>query len=120
MPIKVRCGHCQKLFHAADKWAGYDTACLNCGATIRIGAPERALQVVANQQLEWNPPPAVTFSPPVAGYRASSPAWPLVLGVALVAFVVGFFSGREYLKWEARSAMAEVQNVFQRASQGGR
>lgn len=37
--------------------------------------------------------------------------WPLIIGVALAGFALGYFAGREHVAWETRRAASEVQRA---------
>ena len=117
MALRVRCPSCGKNFQAPEKWAGVATACLNCGGTINVPViPERALQLPAVQQVEW---PAVPVEPyPARSYQPARQQvpWVLIVGVALIAFTVGFFSGRAYLSWEQQKAINGIRDMFQNAN----
>ena len=114
MAIRVQCLTCGKRFDAPEKWSGVATACLSCGGTIHV--PQRAL-TPTTQQLEW---PAVVAEPlPVRTYQPTRQQvpWVLIVGVALIAFTVGFFSGRAYLAWEQQRAINGIRDIFQNAAQ---
>jgi hypothetical protein len=127
MPIRARCWKCGKVVKAGDDWAGKSGKCPNCNAPIAfVDEPAQDASVVPASQPASSTPAsiapdgfaAIDVRPPRAQGAIQVVAverkpvdrrnvvkyWPLV-ATACVSVLVGYFVGREHLKWEMRKAL---------------
>lgn len=114
MAIRVTCYGCGKSFQTDDKWAGRSTACPACRMALII--PQ--LPVVIQPVNEWQPIMELPQTSHVLQHRpsaqpAASAPWTLLVGVGLACLALGYFLGREHVKWEAKSAITSLQQAIQ-------
>ncbi len=138
MGLDVSCPNCRSTFKVSEQHIGKQAKCPKCGGSFKIGSqptemtpPPLCSSVTPNPPVRSSPPPkssqsqiatpqAESSTPSVAS--ASTKERGSMLGSrrsvvvisALVAsaFVVGYFAGREHVKYELRSAFAGAAEEF--------
>ena len=126
---RAACPSCQSRFVIPDGMIGKKAKCPKCGQPFIIAEDQpdksptstKPQETMAFQQKNTPAPPqAVDSSPPPATAKAVKnampppskkievPAWALTFGVPLVSLALGYFIGREHLKYQMLSAFKEV------------
>ncbi|BBO33640.1 hypothetical protein [Lacipirellula parvula] len=130
MAIRVVCPGCGKGINAPDNRAGTRAKCPGCGQQLTIGGLPADASLPQQLAVSAPPPPPpdpIATPAPVADHnfdfpttpkekstqRKQWPAWAPIAGVGALCLIVGFFLGREYLKWEIRSAFEKAAEGFQ-------
>jgi hypothetical protein len=138
MQFTVACKSCGKKLKATEQHVGKKAKCSNCGNVVVIQAPVKAADpqpAPSNNETDFMssyveppqvPPPAVFTSvppgpPPVQVISVQSPSLPrsvhrrpgvAMAGVAVLCLVVGYFAGREHLKYQMSNALETVREQF--------
>jgi len=108
---QTACSHCGAGVLYDERLAGQEVACPNCGRTFPMILLPQASEVVPAIETAPSQP---AYSSPLSdrhGRRAQSVPgayWCLLITVALICLVAGYFVGREHLKHQIASTMVEV------------
>lgn len=105
---RATCTHCRTGFMVPASVEGKTAKCPKCSKPFTI--------VLHDVSVPATPIPSVapSSSPPahVAHRRISVPMWAIVVAPALVSLVIGYFAGREHLKYQMRTALADAGKAF--------
>jgi hypothetical protein len=106
------CTHCGASFGVPGSAEGKSAKCPKCGKTFTITFAQAAPP-------SPSPPTPVTASLPTERSRArtaarkiSVPFWAIVTAPAVVSLILGYFAGREHLKYQMRSAFTNAGRAF--------
>lgn len=149
MQFTVECMSCGKKLKATEQHIGKKAKCSNCGKVVVIQAPGRPVEPstsppgadgsddVLSSLVELSPPPRTTqpvFSaiptgpPPFHVVSIPSPTAPRersrrsafsTAGVAILFLIIGYFAGREHLKYQLASALQSVGEAFSKGMSKG-
>lgn len=122
--MPITCPKCAYTRQLQDQAPEYE--CPKCGviyakAKPRMSsAPERDSRPPTSR-LGESRTQSSTFDGPVIRKQRwiDAPANKILLGAVLASFVVGYFAGREHVKYEMRSAFADAAEGIKRAFGGG-
>ena len=105
---RATCTHCSAGFMVPGTVEGKTAKCPKCSKSFTIAFEHSAPLTPPT------PCPSPSLSPPAPtlSKRISVPMWALVAGPSLVSLAVGYFAGREHLKYQMRSAVADVGRAF--------
>ena len=142
MSLDVSCASCNSTFKVAEQHAGKHGKCPKCGRRIAIPSlagptsepPSASVPPPRKPHVPSGPPPSslpenqvgVPSTPSTAGERLPAKTsfvrrlftgghrfhWSITAGAALVAVMIGYFLGREHVKYEIRSAISEAGKAF--------
>jgi predicted Zn finger-like uncharacterized protein len=111
---RASCAHCGASFSVPASAEGKSAKCPKCGKTFTISFPPAApVSPPPPATAPGNPslPPAPSPTP-AGSRRISVPFWAIVTAPAVVSLIVGYFAGREHLKYQMRSAFANAGKAF--------
>lgn len=121
MSISLSCPNCSRAFKAEVDHIGKRAKCSSCGETFVITAPETGdpptepktskTTAASNENSVSNPRRSVTLF--IRQFFSRDLTMPYGIGVAVVALVVGYFIGREHVKYEIRSVFADAGEALQ-------
>jgi hypothetical protein len=113
---RASCAHCGSGFTVPTSAEGKSAKCPKCGKSFTISfqepLPSRAPSPIP--PLPRSTPalsPGAPASTP-SSRRISVPLWALVTAPALLSLVVGYFAGREHLKYQMQSALTNAGRAF--------
>lgn len=109
---RASCTHCGASFGVPGSAEGKSAKCPKCGKTFTISFAQAAPPSPP-------PPTPVTASLPpersrarTAARKISVPFWAIVTAPAVVSLILGYFAGREHLKYQMRSAFTNAGRAF--------
>ncbi len=143
---KAACPSCRARFVIPDGMVGKKAKCPKCGQPFIIAVadskpPQQPIEPPKTASKQAEPPPpvaaptgpppnfeATVFAPtasvvqstPRSAKKVAIPAWALSVGVPLLTLGLGYFVGREHVKYQMRSAFADFgKNVAEGMRQMG-
>ncbi len=122
MSFSVQCPKCSKSLKATTLHIGRQAKCPKCGSLVTISAPgedQPSLEPAKRDSQTTEPaiPPIPDIPTPDSSQSTRKPgkstySLHVVIGIAAgsatVAMLVGYFVGREHIKYEIRSTLAET------------
>lgn len=112
MTLQVSCPSCKSNFRVAEQYAGKKAKCPKCGSQIAIDAPTpsgtRAASTSGPQPTQNTPETATPAAPAKTKLSFLQDLRVRVTLAVILALVVGYFVGREHLKYEIRSAISDA------------
>ena len=107
---RASCTHCGASFSVPTSAEGKAAKCPKCGKTFTISFPLAAPvspppPAPAPGKPSLPPAPSPT---PAGSRRISVPFWAIVTAPAVVSLILGYFAGREHLKYQMQSAFANA------------
>lgn len=115
MTFAVQCPNCSKSLKASDEHIGRRAKCPQCGASVTIVRP-----AAEEPPADPTPPPVIrSDNERTAAMRNSRRTFslPIFVGTAIGTLVLGYFLGREHIKYEMRSALSEAGEAFKEGLQ---
>lgn len=109
------CPNCAKTLQATLKHVGKQARCPSCGNIVVIAAPVTATTLASPSPDVLIPQINVSSARFKTRHRRTS--FPMTFDVGVVALAVGYFAGREHLKYEMRSALSKAGEAFQEGLQ---
>jgi len=111
---RASCSHCGASFSVPASAEGKSAKCPKCGKPFTISFPLAApvsppSPATAPAKPSLPPTPSPT---PAGSRRISVPFLAIVTAPAVVSLIVGYFAGREHLKYQMRSAFANAGRAF--------
>jgi len=112
---RATCPHCSAGFTVPADAEGKSAKCPKCGNTFTITFQPPT--PVSPAPPVTSPTPALVATQqatgsPVASRRIALPLWAIVAGPAVACLIVGYVAGREHLKYQMRSAVADAGKAF--------
>lgn len=149
MQFTVECESCGKKLKATEQYIGKKAKCSSCGKVVVIQAPSRAVEPSTSPTdadnsddelsslVELSPAPQTTQgvfsaippgpprfqvisipSPTARRERGGRSAFSTA-GVAILCLIIGYFAGREHLKYQLASALQSVGEAFSKGMSKG-
>jgi predicted RNA-binding Zn-ribbon protein involved in translation (DUF1610 family) len=110
------CTHCGARFTVPTSAEGKSAKCPKCGKSFTISfqqpAPSRVASPIPATPISSPAPSPATPAANRSLRRISVPLWALVTAPAVLSLVVGYFAGREHLKYQMRSAFTNAGRAF--------
>lgn len=132
MTFSFACPACDKTLRATEKHIGRVSKCPGCGASVTIPDPagdapeeDQPDEPVASPQPIAPPPapptPRTAFTERIkaatARFKTVKLSAPIATGIGFTALTVGYFCGREHVKYEIRSAFVQAGKELQKGLQ---
>ena len=117
---RVDCGTCGRTIKFPLSREGDTGNCPGCGELMRL-VNANAVKVIQTQAISKsverlpNPPAIPANSLAKKKVNITVPAWSIPVVVGLLMFGVGFFAGREHLKYQIQQRFKEFGEAFQSA-----
>lgn len=111
---RATCPHCSAGFTVPGDAEGKSAKCPKCGNTFAITFQQPTPDSPAPAVTSPTPAQVATRAPASAASsrRISLPLWAIVAGPAVACLIVGYVAGREHLKYQMRSAVADAGKAF--------
>lgn len=134
--VRVECPHCRKKIQAPEKYRGKKIKCPGCKGPLLVPQLDdvSAAELSPAVPPSFDPQEVLSASPPVSERHelpfesasveveriedaplapkntslGSSVDWKPVAAAAFVCLILGYFAGREHLKWEMKQAFSGV------------
>lgn len=126
MTFSVTCPGCRKTLKTTEKHIGKVAKCPGCGASVTIAPP---VPPPSDSDVEFAETPPTTTVAPTAARVPPKPkdafrrgmqrhvGAPTLGIITIAALLIGYFAGREHLKYELRSAFAQAGNELKKGLQ---
>lgn len=111
---RATCPHCSAGFTVPGDAEGKSAKCPKCGKTFAITFQQPTPDSSATAVTSPTPAQVATRAPAstASSRRISLPLWAIVAGPAVACLIVGYVAGREHLKYQMRSAVADAGKAF--------
>src|SRR5271157_1305697 len=142
MPLRVSCPTCKSTFKVAEHYAGKHGKCPKCGTRFAFSTPStpnETLPASLGDELSPATPPSLSALPerspsqtPSANHTSSPETgffrlvfrkgrrfhWSAMAAATLASLLIGYFLGREHVKYEIRTAIFGAGQAFSEGLQG--
>jgi len=113
---RTSCSHCGASFTVPASAKGKSAKCPKCSKPFTISFPESAPSFAPAPMplpaVSGRAPNRTASAAPPSAKTISVPMWVLVTAPAVVSMLVGYFAGREHLKYQMRSAFTNAGKAF--------
>lgn len=110
---RATCTHCRTGFMVPASAEGKTAKCPKCSKPFTIVFQDLSVPVTPTPSVVPSSSPAA----PLSGRRISLPMWASAVAPALVSLIVGYFAGREHIKYQMRSAFADAGKALMQGLQ---
>jgi hypothetical protein len=130
MKAPVACPHCDSSFRVPRDKEGKRATCPKCKQPFVITFHDESPAADDFAAFDTSPPPPIPTTPiqttapqPVVTSKSASasrrskkttalPQWAIIALPAIATLILGYFLGREHLKYQMRSALSDVASAF--------